>query len=78
MIGVLIIAHGPLGTSLAGALAHVLGAAPPQFAVLEVAPGDDPTAVLPRARSALAGVDSGEGVLVLCDLFGASACYLAM
>ncbi|MBS0326653.1 MAG: PTS sugar transporter subunit IIA [Proteobacteria bacterium] len=78
MIGVLVIAHGPLGASLADALAHVLGAPPAQFAVIEFAPGDDPADALPKARAALAGVDSGDGVLVLCDLYGASPCNLAM
>ena len=78
VIGVLVVAHGPLGKSLGDALAHVLGAPPAQFAVIEFAPGDDPTAVLPQARAALAGVDTGDGVLVLCDLYGASPCNLAM
>ena len=78
MIGVLIIAHGSVGRSLADALTHVLGGPPPQFAVLEFAPGDDPAGVLPQARAALAGVDTGDGVLVLCDLYGASPCNLAM
>jgi len=78
VIGVLIIAHGALGKSLDDALAHVLGAAPAQFAVIEFAPGDDPATVLPQARAALAGVDTGDGVLVLCDLYGASPCNLAL
>lgn len=78
MIGVLIVAHRPLGQSLADALAHVLGAPPPQLSVLEFAPGDDPAALLPGARAALADVDRGEGALVLCDLYGASPCNLAM
>ena len=54
MIGVLIVAHGKLGDSLVDAVTHVLGARPPQFGVFAVAASDDPLALLPKARSAVA------------------------
>jgi mannose PTS system EIIA component len=78
MIGVLIVAHGPLGESLVAAVTHVLGARPPQFEVLAVAPDDDPLVLLPAARTAVAALDSGEGVAVLADLYGATPCNLAV
>jgi len=78
MIGVLIIAHGSLGDSLVQAVTHVLGARPAQFEVLSVAPSDDPLALLPRARTALAALDTGEGALVFSDLYGATPCNLAI
>ena len=40
MIGILIVAHGTLGDSLAGAVTHVLGSRPPQFDTLQVAATD--------------------------------------
>ena len=78
MIGVLIVAHGDLGQSLVAAVTHVLGARPPQFDVFPVAPDDDPLTLLPRAREAVAAVDTGEGVAVLSDLYGATPCNLAV
>jgi PTS system mannose-specific IIA component len=78
MIGVLIVAHGDLGRSLVAAVTHVLGARPPQFDVFPVAADDDPLMLLPRAREALAAVDTGEGVAVLADLYGATPCNLAV
>jgi PTS system ascorbate-specific IIA component len=78
MIGVLIVAHGGLGDSLVAAVTHVLGARPPQFDVLAVAPDDDPSALLPKARKAVASLDTGEGVAVLSDLYGATPSNLAM
>jgi PTS system ascorbate-specific IIA component len=78
MIGVLIVAHGGLGESLVAAVTHVLGARPPQFDVLAVAPDDDPSALLPKAREAVASLDTGEGVAVLSDLYGATPSNLAM
>ena len=78
MIGVLIVAHAPLAESLVSAVSHVLGARPAQFAALPVAPDDDPLKLLPQARAAVAAVDTGEGVVILCDLFGATPRNLAM
>jgi PTS system mannose-specific IIA component len=78
MIGVLIVAHGALGDSLVSAVTHVLGARPPQFDVFAVAADDDPLALLPKARAAVAALDTGEGVAVLADLYGATPCNLAV
>jgi PTS system ascorbate-specific IIA component len=78
MIGVLIIAHGRLGDSLVEAVTHVLGARPPQFEVLDVAAADDPATLTPRARAAVESVDTGEGVIVFSDLYGATPCNAAI
>ena len=78
MIGVLIIAHDALGQSLVDAVTHVLGGRPPQFGVFPVKAGDDPLALLPKARAAVAELDSGEGVAILSDLYGATPCNLAV
>jgi PTS system ascorbate-specific IIA component len=77
MIGVLIIAHGSLGESLANAVTHVLGTRPPQFEVLSVASTDDPTLLLPAACALVARLDTGDGVLVFSDIYGATPCNLA-
>jgi PTS system ascorbate-specific IIA component len=76
MIGVLIIGHDTLPESLAQALAHVLGSRPPQFDVLPMSCDDDPANVLPRARAAVAKLDSGQGVLIFSDIYGATPCNL--
>ena len=77
MIGILIIAHDNLGESLSRAVTHVLGYTPQQFEVLSVAATDDPSMLLPKAREQVTRLDSGDGVLVLSDLFGATPCNLA-
>ena len=76
MIGVLIIGHDALPESLAQAAAHVLGSRPAQFEVLSVSCNDDPLDLLPRARAALAKLDSGEGVVIFSDIYGATPCNL--
>jgi PTS system ascorbate-specific IIA component len=77
MIGILLVAHDRLGESLIDAVTHVLGARPPQFDVFPVAATDDPLALLPKARAAVAALDTGEGVAILSDIYGATPCNLA-
>jgi len=77
MIGILIVAHDSLGDSLASAVTHVLGARPPQFECLGVAASDDPHDVLPRARELVKRLDTGDGVLIFSDIYGATPSNLA-
>jgi PTS system ascorbate-specific IIA component len=76
MIGILIVAHDNLGDSLVKAVTHVLGTRPPQFEVLSVAATDDPALLLPAAREQVRRLDSGEGVLLFSDIYGATPCNL--
>jgi mannose PTS system EIIA component len=76
VIGVLVITHGAIGEALLASAAQILGA-PAQAAALGVARADDPEVVLQRARALAARLDSGEGLLVLTDMFGATPCNVA-
>jgi PTS system ascorbate-specific IIA component len=76
MIGVLVISHGTIGAALLASAAQILGA-PAQAAALGVARSDDPEAVLERARALAARLDTGDGLLVLSDMFGATPCNVA-
>lgn len=78
MIGILLITHGSLGESLVQCACHVVNKRPPQLAQLGVSGPDDPLDMLPLAREMLRLVDSGEGVLVLTDIFGATPCNIAL
>jgi mannose PTS system EIIA component len=77
MIGVLLIAHDTLPDSLVKAVTHVLGVRPPQFETLSVAASDDPFDLLPAARKLVSDLDTGDGVLVFSDIYGATPCNLA-
>jgi len=78
VIGILIISHGTLGDALIHAASHVLGTRPQAVRHLGVAVDDDPEAVLPRARKLLKELDSGQGVLVLSDIYGATPGNIAL
>lgn len=76
MIGVLIIAHGSLGHSLIECATHVMGNRPAQLEYLAVSNQDDPAQVLPRAQALVQQLNSGQGVLVLSDIYGATPCNI--
>ncbi|HEX7249188.1 MAG TPA: PTS fructose transporter subunit IIA, partial [Burkholderiales bacterium] len=77
MIGVLVISHGAIGETLLASAEQILGVRQAQVAALGVSRSDDPDKVLARARSLATQLDSGAGVLVLTDMFGATPCNVA-
>jgi mannose PTS system EIIA component len=72
MIGVLIVTHGDIGTALLHSASQILDIEQPQVATLSVWRQDDPDDLVLRARELLEGIDGGDGVLVLTDIFGAT------
>ncbi|MEW6165721.1 MAG: PTS fructose transporter subunit IIA [Pseudomonadota bacterium] len=77
MIGILLITHDTLGESLIQCACHVLNKRPVQLMQLGVAAGDDPKDLLPLARQLIKLVDTGEGVLLITDIYGATPSNLA-
>ena len=72
MIGVLIVTHGTIGESLLSSASQILGGLPPLVATLGVSRHDDPDDIKLRAGELVEGLDQGDGVLVLTDIFGAT------
>lgn len=77
MIGILLITHGSLGESLIQCACHVMNRRPPQLLQLGVSGQDDPLDTLPLARQLLDMVDTGDGVLILSDILGATPANIA-
>jgi len=77
MIGVLIVSHGRLAAELRSAMEHVVG---PQTQVETVCINADDDIEMRRREigTLMAGLDSGEGVLVLTDMFGGTPSNLAI
>ena len=72
MIGVLIVTHGSIGESLLASAGQILGGVPPLVATLGVSRADDPDDITLHASELLDGLDQGDGVLILTDIFGAT------
>ena len=77
MIGILIIAHGTLGDSLIRCANHVFGSPLPQLAEFGVTVHDVPAMLLPQVQKLIGELDSGDGVLILTDMYGATPSNLA-
>jgi mannose/fructose/sorbose-specific phosphotransferase system IIA component len=69
MIGIVLAAHGPLPQALLDSCDMVLGSLP-QVGTVSLMPGDSLEGLVDRLRDAADGVDSGQGVLILLDMFG--------
>ena len=78
MIGILLITHGSFGEALVQNACHVLNKRPPQLNQLGVSAQDDPLDLLPLARQMVQLVDSGKGVLVMTDIYGATPSNLTL
>ena len=72
MIGILIVTHGEIGTALLHSAGQILDAELRQVATLSVWRQDDPDDLILRARELVEGIDAGDGVLILTDIFGAT------
>ncbi len=77
MIGIFLITHATLGESMIQCACHVLNKRPPQLVQLGVSAQDDPLDLLPVAREMLKWADSGDGVIVLTDIYGATPSNIA-
>jgi PTS system ascorbate-specific IIA component len=76
-VGILLITHGNIGEVLLGSAIDVLGVCPLAVSTLSAPPGCDPEQVLEKARLAAKKLDSGDGVLVLTDMYGARPSNIA-
>lgn len=72
MVGVLLVTHNGLGDSLVDCVRHVLGQTPANLKVLSVLADDDPVRKEEEGCALLASLDTGGGVLLLADMFGAT------
>ena len=77
MIGLVLVTHGRLAVEFVTAMEHVVG---PQAGVATICIGPDDDMESRRAdiSSAIASVDSGNGVIILTDLFGGTPSNLAI
>jgi PTS system ascorbate-specific IIA component len=71
-VGIVIVTHGGTGTSLIEEAVFVLGQALDDVLAIAVNRSHDPRDALMQIRLSIESVDTGDGVIVLTDLMGAS------
>lgn len=77
MIGMVLVTHGHLATEFRSALEHVVGPQR-QLETVTIGPDDDMERRRADIVKAVASVDTGEGVVVLTDMFGGTPSNLAI
>lgn len=77
MIGMLLVTHGRLADELVAALEHVVGPQP-NVATVCIGPDDDMEQRRQDILLSTAKVDTGEGVVLLTDMFGGTPSNLAI
>ncbi|MDR2000547.1 MAG: PTS fructose transporter subunit IIA [Zoogloeaceae bacterium] len=77
MIGLFLITHCNYGEALIQCACHVHAKRPEQMAQLSVSAQDDPAQTLLRAGQMIRQIDSGDGVLILTDILGATPANIA-
>ncbi|HJY87075.1 MAG TPA: PTS sugar transporter subunit IIA [Candidatus Acidoferrales bacterium] len=73
MVGLVIAAHGHLAEEMVSTAEQIVGELP-AVATCSVEPGSSPEEIREKMSRAVESVDTGEGVIVLADLFGGTPC----
>lgn len=76
-VGLLLITHGDIGTSVHNAAMSVIGCSPLRTEIISVRNEDDPEALISLARKTVERLDTGSGVLVLTDMYGSTPSNIA-
>ncbi len=77
MIGLVLVTHGRLASEFIVAMEHVVGPQQ-QIAPICIGPEDDMEERRHQIAEAVKGVDTGDGVIILTDLFGGTPSNLAI
>jgi mannose/fructose-specific phosphotransferase system component IIA len=76
--GILIATHGAVATALRDAAVELLGEHPEGLVAVEISESMDHSAAWEAMLSALDSVDTGDGTLVLVDMFGSTPATIAL
>ena len=77
MIGLVIVTHGALAVEFRLALEHIVGPQT-QLETISIGPEDDANVRRAEILDAIRRADTGEGVIVLTDMFGGTPSNLAI
>ncbi|HSN01070.1 MAG TPA: PTS fructose IIA subunit family protein, partial [Rudaea sp.] len=76
-VGLLLLTHEAMGDALIATARHILGRLPLALEAQAIPPGSDVDAALREAAARVRKLDSGAGVLVLVDVYGATPSNVA-
>ncbi|MBX9597558.1 MAG: PTS fructose transporter subunit IIA [Burkholderiales bacterium] len=78
MVSVLIIAHSEIANSFAYCLEHIMNKRVDNLVILPIKKSEAPDSIYPRAEEIIERqLRKADGVLILCDIFGATPSNIA-
>jgi PTS system mannose-specific IIA component len=77
-IGLVIVTHNSIGADLLATARDIIGKPPLEVAVVEIKPNSNYERKAEEVEQNIVRLDSGDGVLVLTDLFGATPSNIAL
>ena len=72
MVGILLVTHGEIGLSLYNSAIHILGKEPSNIDCISINSNLDVNSYEKTIQDKLSELDSGNGVLVMSDMYGAT------
>ncbi len=76
-VGILIVSHNHIGTELINTAKQMLSCCPLPTKVISIEVKDNPDAIRKQLNGELLGLDQGNGILILTDMFGSTPSNIA-
>lgn len=76
-VGILIVSHNNIGTELINTARQMLSCCPLPTKVISIETRDDPEAIRKQLDRDLLGLDQGNGILILTDMYGSTPSNIA-
>jgi len=77
MAGIVIVAHTPVASAMLSFAEHAFGAVPERLRAVDIPPHEDTKVSFDRVLKAAYAVNTGNGVLILTDVMGATPANVA-
>ena len=76
-VGILIVSHNQIGTELINTARQMLSCSPLPTKVISIAINDNPDQIRRQLNEELIGLDQGNGILIMTDMFGSTPSNIA-
>lgn len=76
-VGILLVSHNQIGTELINTARQMLSSTPLPTKVISIGIHDNPETIGKHMNRELAGLDQGNGILILTDMFGSTPSNIA-
>ena len=76
-VGILLVSHNQIGTELINTARQMLSCSPLPTKVISIALNDNPDQIRRQLNEELIGLDQGNGILIMTDMFGSTPSNIA-